>query len=140
MDELGLLKAFRLEDAEPNGAREYARSRLRTKIARDRRRQRRGLVALALVGAAIAAGTAYGVVRELVVGAPAPEEVKEALARFGHEAELIPYPRPEDPRVEERPRGDTDDRRDDVVRGGADQRGRRGGQAGVNAWRRSGLR
>ena len=39
--------------------------------------------------------------RELVIGDPAPEEVKQALARFGHEAELIPYPLPDDARVED---------------------------------------
>jgi hypothetical protein len=100
MDELAQLRGFRLEDAEPSDARDYARSRLRAALAGHRRRKR-GLVALAFVGAAIVAGTAYGVVRELVIGDPAPEEVKQALARFGHEAELIPYPRPEDPRVED---------------------------------------
>lgn len=101
MDELTLLREFRLEDAAPNGARAHARALLRAAIARHRRRRRRGIVALAFVGAAIIAGTAYGVVRELVVGDPAPEEVKEVLARLGHEAELIPYPRPDDPRVED---------------------------------------
>ena len=101
MDELALLREFRLEDAEPSGAREHARSALRGALTRHRRRKRRGLVVLAFVGAAIVATTAYGVVRELIIGDPAPEEVKQALARFGHEAELIPYPRPEDPRVED---------------------------------------
>jgi hypothetical protein len=101
MDELALLREFRLEDAEPNGARDHARSLLRAAVARHRRRRRRALVALAFVGAAIVAGTAYGVVRELVVGDPPPEEVKQALARFGHEAELIPVPTPDDPRVED---------------------------------------
>jgi hypothetical protein len=101
MDELALLKEFRLDDGESSDAREYARARLRAAVARHRRRQRRGLVALALVAAAVVAGAAYGVVRELVVGEPAPEEVKQALARFGHEAELIPYPRPDDSRVED---------------------------------------
>jgi hypothetical protein len=101
MDELALLREFRSEDAEPSAAREHARSLLRAALAKHRRQRRRGLVALAFVGAAIAAGTAYGVVRELVVGDPAPEEVKQALARFGHEAELIPVPNPDDPRVED---------------------------------------
>jgi len=101
MDELALLGEFRLEDAAPNGAREHARSRLRAAVARHRRRRRRELVAVVFVAAAIVAGAAYGVVRELVIGDPPPEEVKRALARFGHEAELIPYPRPEDSRVED---------------------------------------
>lgn len=100
MDEFALLREFRMEDAEPGGARDQARALLRAAVARHQRRRRRGLVALAFVGAAIVAGTAYGVVRELVIGDPAPAEVKQALARFGHEAELIPYPRPDDPRVE----------------------------------------
>lgn len=99
MDELALLKEFRLDDGEPSDARDHARTRLRAAVVRHRRRRRGGFVALALVVAAVVAGTAYGVVRELVIGDPAPEEVEQALVRFGHEAELIPYPRPEDPRV-----------------------------------------
>jgi len=101
MDELALLKDFRLEDASPNGAREHARAALRAAAARERLVRRRVFVALAFVGAAILAGAAYGVVHELIVGAPAPEEVREQPARFGHSAELIPVPHPDDPRLEE---------------------------------------
>ena len=101
MDELALLKDFRLEDAAPNGAREHARAAFRAVGTKQRRRRRRRFVALAFVGAAILAGTAYGVVHELIVGDPAPEEVREQPARFGHSAELIPVPHPDDPRLEE---------------------------------------
>jgi len=100
MDELALLKDFRLEDAAPNGAREHARQVLSTAIARRRARRRRTL-ALAFLAVAVLAGGAYGIARGLIVGEPAPEEIKQQLARFGHEAELIPYPHPDDPRVEE---------------------------------------
>src|SRR5437870_6204086 len=81
MDELALLKAFRLEDASPDGAREHARAALRVAIERRRRPSRRTLVLLGFVGAAILAGTAYAVVHELTVGDPAPEEVREQPAR-----------------------------------------------------------
>jgi hypothetical protein len=92
---------LRLANAGPARARGEVRARINSAVAMRRPRRRRGLVALAFVAAAIVAGTAYGVVHELVIGDPAPEDVRQALARFGHEAELIPYPRPEDPRVED---------------------------------------
>src|SRR6266571_100435 len=57
-------------------------------------------VVLAFVGAAILAGAAYAVVHELIIGAPAPPEVREQPARFGHSAELIPMPHPDDPRLD----------------------------------------
>lgn len=101
MDELALLKDFRLEDAASNDAREHAGAALRVAIAREQRRKQQGVAALGLVAAAILTGTAYGVVQELVVGDPAPREVREQPARFGHSAELIPVPHPEDPRLEE---------------------------------------
>jgi hypothetical protein len=101
MDELALLKDFRLEDGSPNGAREHARAALHATAARQRRHRRRAFVSLALLGAAILAGAAYGVVHELIVGSPAPPEVQEQPARFGHSAELIPVPHPDDPRLDE---------------------------------------
>ncbi len=101
MDELALLKDFRLEDAAPTEGRDVARAALHAAIASQQRTRRRGLVALALVAAVILTGTAYGVVHELTVGDPAPLEVREQLARFGNSAEIIPVPRPEDPRLEE---------------------------------------
>jgi hypothetical protein len=101
MDELALLKEFRLEDASPNCAREDARAALRAAAARHRRSRRRTFVLLAFVAAAILAGAAYGVVHELIVGSPAPEEVREQPARFGHSAELIPVPHPDDPRLDQ---------------------------------------
>jgi hypothetical protein len=101
MDELALLKEFRLEDTSPNGAREDARAALRAAAERQRRSRRRVFVVLAFVAAAILAGAAYGVVHELVVGDPAPEEVREQPARFGHSAELIPVPHPDDPRLDQ---------------------------------------
>jgi hypothetical protein len=101
MDELALLKDFRLEDAAAGDAREHARAAVRAAAARQRRRRRRGLVVLAFVGAAILAGAAYAVVHELLVGGPAPPEVREQPTRFGHSAELIPVPHPDDPRLDE---------------------------------------
>jgi hypothetical protein len=101
MDELALLKEFRLEDASPNGAREHARVVLRAAANRQRRVRRRALVLLAFAGAAILAGAAYGVARSLIVGSPAPAEVREQPARFGHSAELIPVPHPDDPGLDQ---------------------------------------
>jgi hypothetical protein len=101
MDELALLRDFRLRDASSDGAREHARAALRDAAARQRRRRRRGFVLLAFAGAAILAGAAYAVVHELVVGSPAPREVREQPARFGHSAELIPVPHPDDPQLAE---------------------------------------
>src|SRR4051812_6473252 len=100
MDELALLKDFRLEDAASSDAREHARTALGAATARHRRRSRRGFLLLAFVGAAILAGAAYAVVHELTVGSPAPREVQEQPARFGHSAELIPLPHPDDPRLD----------------------------------------
>jgi hypothetical protein len=101
MDELALLKDFRLQDAAAGEAREYARAALLAAATRQRRRRRRGFVLLAFVGAAILAGAAYAVVHQLIVGSPAPPEVREQPARFGHSAELIPVPHPDDPRLDE---------------------------------------
>jgi hypothetical protein len=101
MDELALLKDFRLEDASPDGAREYARAALDVAAARGRFPSRRMLVGLAFVAAAVLAGAAYGIVHELIVGDPAPEEVREQPARFGHSAELIPVPHPDDPQLDQ---------------------------------------
>ncbi len=101
MDELALLKDFRLEDAAPNGAREHARAALRATMGRRRRPSRRMLVVLAFVAAAVLAGAAYGIVQELIVGSPAPPEVREQPARFGHSAELIPVPHPDDPQLDQ---------------------------------------
>src|SRR5437868_1376172 len=82
MDELALLKDFRLEDASPDGARDYARAALRTATPRERRPSRRTLVGLAFLAAAVLAGAAYGIVHQLIVGSPAPPEVREQPARF----------------------------------------------------------
>jgi hypothetical protein len=101
MDELALLKDFRLEDASADGAREHARAALRAATTRQRRPSRRKLVGLAFVAAAILAGAAYGIVHELIVGSPAPLEVREQPARFGHSAELIPVPHPDDPQLDQ---------------------------------------
>lgn len=99
MDELAALRQFRVEDAAAGGAREHA-ARVVASSARKARARRRYVIAVALVGAAILSASAYGVVRALVVGDPAPEEVKEQLARFGQDADLIPYERPDAPAVE----------------------------------------
>jgi len=96
MDELALLQQFRLEDAADLGAREHARRALATAMGRQRLR-RRYAIALAFLGAAVLAGAAYGLARGLIVGDPAPAEVTGQLARFGQEADLIPYKRPDAP-------------------------------------------
>jgi hypothetical protein len=96
VDELALLKQFRLDDAAADGAREHARRALASAMARHRVRRRYAL-ALALLGAAVLAGGAYAIAHELIVGDPAPAEVTEQLARFGQEADLIPYERPDAP-------------------------------------------
>jgi hypothetical protein len=101
MDELALLREFRLEDASPNGAREHACAAVGAAAARQRRSRRRAFALLAFVAAAVLAGAAYGVAHELIVGSPAPEEVREQPARFGHSAELIPVPHPDDPRLDQ---------------------------------------
>ena len=100
MDEIALLKSFRLEDAADSGAREYARAVLRAAIARKQSRRRRSLIVLAFVLAAAVVGAAYGVVHKLIVGDPAPPEVRAQPARFGHSAELIPVPHPDEPQLD----------------------------------------
>ncbi|MDX6439556.1 MAG: hypothetical protein QOF45_2139 [Gaiellaceae bacterium] len=100
MDEFAQLKDFRLEDASPGDAREHARGVLREAV-RKRRTRRRWTVVLAFAAAGVAAGAAYGIVRELIVGDPAPPEVREQPARFGHSAELIPVPHPDDPKLDQ---------------------------------------
>lgn len=100
MDELALLKRFRVDDSAPNGARDHARRVLYADIAR-RRSRRRYILTVAFAVAAVLAGAAYGIARELLVGEPAPQEIKQALARFGHEADLIPHPHPGDPIVDQ---------------------------------------
>ena len=96
MDEIAALKQFRLEDAATEGAREYA-ARAVAAAGRRSRVRRRYVVAVALVGAAALSTAAYAVVRELVIGDPAPAEVTQQLVRFGQHADLIPYQRPEAP-------------------------------------------
>lgn len=100
MDELTLLKTFRLEDAADNGARAHARAVLRAAMARKQSRRRRSFIVLAFVLAAVVVGAAYGVVHELIVGDPAPAEVRAQPARFGHSAELIPVPHPAAPQLD----------------------------------------
>jgi hypothetical protein len=98
MDELALLKQFRLEDAVvPSEAREYARAAFRH--ARSTWTRRR-VVTLALVAAALLAGSAYAVGRVLHVGDPAPPEFVANFARFAH-PEPIPVPDPSDPQLKQ---------------------------------------
>src|SRR2546423_6556326 len=92
MDELTLLRDFRLADAEPDGAREHARKALRETMERRTVRRRYAFVVAILAGLVLLASAAYGIVRALRVGEPAPLEIRQQLARFGHEAELIPIP------------------------------------------------
>jgi hypothetical protein len=88
------------EDTSPNGTPSDAPSALRSEAGRRRRPTRRTLVLLSFVAAAILAGAAYAVVHKLVVGDPAPQEFREQPALFGHSAELIPVPHPDDPQLE----------------------------------------
>jgi hypothetical protein len=74
---------------------------LLAKAIAGRRLRRRYTFALAFVAAAVLTGAAYSVARELLVGDPPPPEVVSHLARFGHEADLIQHPRPDDPIVGE---------------------------------------
>jgi hypothetical protein len=99
MDELALLKGFRIDDASPDGAREHSRQALHDAITRSRTK-RWVTFALAFVGAAILAAAAYGIAHRLIVGQRAPKEVREQPARFGHSAELIPVAHPNDPRLD----------------------------------------
>src|SRR5713226_3174875 len=93
MDELALLKDFRLQDTSPDGAREHARQALRAALAR-RRVRRRYVLALVFAGTALLVVGAYAITRELVVGAPAPTSVKHQFAGIGVlRGELIPLPR-----------------------------------------------
>lgn len=92
MDELTLLRSFRKADVQANGARDHARRALREAMERRRARRRYALVLAVLLGLVLLASGAYGIARALRVGEPAPPEVRRQLARFGHEAELIPIP------------------------------------------------
>jgi hypothetical protein len=93
MDELALLKDFRLEDAAADGAREHARAALQDAMNR-RRLPRRYAIALAFVAAALLAAGAYAIVHEFIVGAAAPKDVNAQLEfDVGHffDYELIPW-------------------------------------------------
>ena len=81
------------------GAREYAGAALAAAVIRAQRARRRTVVLFAVLIAAVIAGAAYAVVHQLIVGSPAPPEVREQPARFGH-PELIPVPHPDDPRLD----------------------------------------
>ena len=93
MDELAILKDFRLEDASPDGAREHARAALQDAMNR-RRLPRRYAVALAFALATLLVAGAYAIVREYVIGGAAPQNVHEQIAngieRIGVGG-LIPY-------------------------------------------------
>jgi hypothetical protein len=81
MDELALLRDFRLEDAVADGAREHARAALQAAMTRRRRMpQRRYAIALAFVLAALLAAAAYAIVHEFIVGEPAPRELNNEIA------------------------------------------------------------
>src|SRR4051794_11478788 len=79
MDELALLKDFRLEDAAVDGAREHARAALQSAMTR-RWLPRRYVVVLAFAVAALLAAAAYAIVHEFVVGEPAPKELNKEIA------------------------------------------------------------
>ena len=90
MDELALLRDFRLEDAAADGAREHARAALQRgddapRISLPRRRY---ALVLAFALAAVLAAAAYAIVHEFVIGSTAPKDVQDqigmriAVARF----------------------------------------------------------
>src|ERR1043165_2340819 len=80
MDELALLKEFRLEGAAPDGAREHARVALRDAMLRRRRfPRRRYAIALAFALAAVLAATAYAIVHQFVVGSTPPKSVQRDI-------------------------------------------------------------
>jgi hypothetical protein len=80
MDELALLKDFRLEDASNDGAREHARAALQAAMTRRRLPRRRYALVLAFVLAAVLAAAAYAIVHEFVIGSPAPKDVSQEVA------------------------------------------------------------
>jgi hypothetical protein len=93
MDELALLKDFRLEDAATDGAREHARATLQTAMNR-RRLSRRYVIALAFAVAALLAAGAYAIVHEFVIGAPAPKGVNAQIkldVGYFFDSDLIPW-------------------------------------------------
>jgi len=80
MDELALLKDFRLEDAAPDGARDHARVALRAAMTRRSRfPRRRYAIALAFVLAAVLAAAAYAIVHQFVIGSAAPKDVQDQI-------------------------------------------------------------
>jgi hypothetical protein len=89
MDELALLKDFRLEDASPDGAREYARARLQSAMTRPRRRllRRRYAVVLAFAVAVLLAAGAYAIVHEFVIGEAAPKDIQDQVGLRLHLSE-----------------------------------------------------
>jgi hypothetical protein len=80
MDELALLRDFRLEDAAADGAREHARAALRAAMTRRSRfPRRRYAIALAFGLAAVLAAAAYAIVHQFVVGSAAPKDVQDQI-------------------------------------------------------------
>ncbi len=79
MDELALLKEFRLEDASPDGAREHARAALERAMTRRRLPRRRYTVVLAFALAAVLAAASYAIVHQFVIGSAAPKDVQDEI-------------------------------------------------------------
>src|SRR4051812_36619372 len=99
MDELALLRDFRLEDAAAGEAREHARTALRAAMTRRRfglPRRRYTLVIAFAVAALLAAG-AYAIVHEFVIGGPAPPRVKHVVGltfkRWAQETGMFAMPK-----------------------------------------------
>ena len=80
MDELALLKAFRAEDAAPNHVREHARAALQRAMTRRRFFERGYAIVVAVAAAALLAAGAYAIVREFVIGSPAPADVSKDIS------------------------------------------------------------
>src|SRR6187397_2406939 len=80
MDELALLRDFRLEDAAVDGAREHARAALQRAMARRRLvPRRRYAVVLAFAVAGLLAAAAFAIVHEFVIGSAAPKDVQAEI-------------------------------------------------------------
>jgi hypothetical protein len=78
MDELARLRQFRPAPAASDAARADAARALRRAISENRRRPLRPVVVLAvLLGSAALATGAYALYQSVIVGSPAPENVKE---------------------------------------------------------------
>jgi hypothetical protein len=92
MDELALLRDYRLEDAAPDAAREHARAALQAAMTRRRLPRRRYAIAIAFAVAAVLAAAAYAIVHQFVIGSPAPKSVQRDIGMHVAVANGDPIP------------------------------------------------